>query len=144
MQPVLCSIQRDVAVYVAVHQGRQLTTALGFDLANRSCIEIVILELSRNLLAHAGGGTLVLEPLQRNGRQGIAVATRDTGPGIADIRLALRDGWSTTRTLGAGLPCVQRLMDGLVIESTVNVGTYVRAFKWNVPHNTGSYRKGIA
>ncbi|HEU4328336.1 MAG TPA: anti-sigma regulatory factor [Roseiflexaceae bacterium] len=133
MDAVLCAIRREVDVYVAIGRGRDLSTAIGFNDIDRTRIEIVILELTRNLLAHAGSGELILEPLREGDQVGLAVEVRDKGPGIPDIPLAMRDGYSTTRTLGAGLPGVRRLMDEFQIESTVGVGTRVRAVKWLNP-----------
>lgn len=130
MKAVTCTIRREVDVYVAIGRGREISSSLGFDDIDRTRIEIVILELARNLIVHAAGGTLLLEKIERDGRQGIVVEARDTGPGIPDIALAMRDGYSTAQTLGAGLPGVQRLMDDFHIESTVGVGTVVRAVKW--------------
>lgn len=135
--PISCPIRREVDVYVAVSRGRELATALGFTTINRTRIEIVILELTRNLLVHAGGGDLVLTWIHEQDRAGMMIETFDKGPGIADIALALRDGYSTARTLGAGLPGVQRLMDDLRIESTVGVGTHIRAVKWLPQHRYG-------
>ena len=130
MAAVICSINREVDVYVAIGRGREMATSLGFDDIDRTRIEIVILELTRNILAHAGKGELHLERLEEQGRRGMAVAALDKGPGIADIALAMRDGYSTAQTLGAGLPGVQRLMDEFTIESQVGAGTSVRAVKW--------------
>ncbi len=131
--PVICPIQREVDVYVAMSRARELATTIGFGPVDRTRIEIVILELTRNLLAHAGGGNLSLERLDDPVRgSGIAVEAVDSGPGIADIELALQDGYSTASTLGAGLPGVRRLMDEFEIESSVGVGTRVRAVKWLV------------
>lgn len=130
MQVVTCPIGREVDVYVAIGRGREMATALGFDEIDRTRIEIVILELTRNILAHAGRGELRIELVEDGERRGVAVEARDSGPGIADISLAMRDGFSTANTLGAGLPGVQRLMDAFEIESTVGVGTRVRAIKW--------------
>ncbi len=131
MQPhIACTIHREVDIYVAVGHGRSLTTTMGFDTIDRTRIEIAILELTRNLLAHAGGGVLMLQRVSEQGREGIVIESHDNGPGIADIELAMRDGYSTTRTLGAGLPGVKRLMDEFCIDSTVGVGTHVRAVKW--------------
>jgi len=130
---VNCSIKREVDVYLAMSRARELAQLLGFKPADRTRIEIVILELTRNLLAHAGGGSIrvvqVDDPIHG---VGIAVEAHDEGPGIPDIELALRDGFSTAHTLGAGLPGVRRLMDEFSIESTVSVGTNVRAVKWIV------------
>ena len=130
MLPVTCTIRREVDVYIAIGRGRELATALSFNEIDRTRIEIVILELTRNLLAHAGGGIITLAPVEENGRTGMLVGSNDEGPGIADIELALRDGYSTAQTLGAGLPGVRRLMDSFAIESTPGVGTQVRAIKW--------------
>jgi anti-sigma regulatory factor (Ser/Thr protein kinase) len=107
-----------------------MAASLGFDDIDRTRIEIVILELTRNLLAHAGRGELHLDILEENGRRGMVVMAQDHGPGIADIALAMRDGYSTAHTLGAGLPGVRRLMDDFTIESEIGAGTTVRAVKW--------------
>jgi anti-sigma regulatory factor (Ser/Thr protein kinase) len=130
MQPVTCLIRREVDVYVAIGRGREISAAIGFNDIDRTRIEIVILELTRNLIVHAGGGELQLELVERDGRRGIRVVANDKGPGIPDITLAMRDGYSTARTLGAGLPGVKRLMDEFEIESVVGSGTTVRATKW--------------
>ncbi len=130
MAVVACTIGREVDVYVAIGRGREMATSLGFDEIDRTRIEIVILELTRNILAHAGRGELRLELIEQAGRRGIAVEAQDSGGGIADIELALRDGYSTAQTLGAGLPGVRRLMDDFAIESQLGVGTKVRAVKW--------------
>lgn len=130
MDVVTCSIAREVDVYLAIGRGRDLATAIGFDEIDRTRIEIVILELTRNILVHAGSGELRLELIQVAGRRGMAVIARDSGPGIADTELALRDGFSTAQTLGTGLPGVRRLMDEFAIESRVGAGTTVRTVKW--------------
>jgi anti-sigma regulatory factor (Ser/Thr protein kinase) len=115
---------------MAIGQGRELAAAIGFDEIDRTRIEIVILELTRNILAHAGRGELRLELVESAARRGLAVEARDSGPGIADLDMAMRDGYSTANTLGAGLPGVRRLMDTFEIASEVGVGTRVRAIKW--------------
>lgn len=130
MQRMICSIQREVDVYVAIGRGRALSTAVGFDDIDRTRVEIVILELTRNILVHAGSGELLIEEVAAGQQHGLAIEARDHGPGIPDIELAMRDGYSTAHTLGAGLPGVKRLMDAFEISSTVGVGTTVRAIKW--------------
>jgi serine/threonine-protein kinase RsbT len=131
---VICTIKREVDVYVAMSRARELAAAVGCSPADRTRIEIVILELTRNLLVHAGGGTITLARRDDPERgAGVLVVAEDQGPGIPDIELALKDGYSTAHTLGAGLPGVRRLMDEFTIESQVGVGTTVRATKWAVP-----------
>lgn len=141
MQAVTCSIKREIDVYVAIGRGRELSAAIGFGDIDRTRIEIVILELARNLVVHAGGGTLIVAPIERDGRTGFVVESHDTGPGIPDIALAMRDGYSTARTLGAGLPGVQRLMDEFSITSVVGEGTHICATKW-LPRRTSTTREG--
>lgn len=120
-------------MYVAMIRARELASALGFSVVDRTRIEIVVLELSRNLLVHAQGGTLALNRVDDEAYGlGFAVEAHDSGPGIADIALALQDGYSTASTLGAGLPGVRRLMDEFSITSTPGVGTSVRTVKWLV------------
>jgi serine/threonine-protein kinase RsbT len=142
MEAITCSIGREVDVYVAIGRGRKMAGTIGFDDVDRTRIEIVILELTRNILVHAGCGELLLEPVEAGGRCGIAIEARDNGPGIPDITLAMRDGYSTAKTLGAGLPGVQRLMDSFEITSEVGVGTRARAVKWIDERRAKSRRGG--
>lgn len=142
MQVAVCPISREVDVYVAMRRARELADASGFDDVDRTKIDIAILELARNILAHAKAGEIQIELLDREGRPGIALEARDTGPGIADIELAMRDGYSTAHTLGAGLPGVHRLMDEFQIESTVGVGTRVRAVKWQARRRVAEQPRG--
>jgi serine/threonine-protein kinase RsbT len=130
MAMVTCPIGREVDVYVAIGRGRDMATSLGFGEIDRTRLEIVILELTRNILVHAGRGELLLDRVEQAGQPGMAVIAQDSGPGIADIELAMRDGYSTAQTLGAGLPGVLRLMDDFEIESRLGHGTRVRAVKW--------------
>lgn len=136
----VCSIAREIDVYIAMSRARDIAQRLGFDQINRTRIEIAVLELARNILAHAGKGTLTFDQVEADGQRGLAIEAHDEGPGIPNIELALRDGYSTAHTLGAGLPGVRRLMDTFAIESTVGVGTAVRAVKWL--HRTPERRGG--
>jgi serine/threonine-protein kinase RsbT len=72
---------------------------------------------------------------------GIAIEATDTGPGIANIDLAMQDGYSTAQTLGAGLPGVRRLTDKFHIESELGVGTRVYAVKWLRPPQRSIYER---
>lgn len=137
-QSLVCTIQQDVDIYVAIRHGRTMADALGFNPVDRTRIEIAILELTRNLLAHAGGGKVIFEMVSQPTRKGIAIEARDEGPGIPDVALAMKDGFSTKNTLGAGLPGVRRLMDEFTIDSIPGKGTRVRAIKW-VPQQDRGY-----
>ena len=127
---VVCSVSQEVDAYVAMSRARELAKRIGFSQIDRTRIEIAVLELARNILAHAHRGQVLIGLIQEGEQQGVLVEASDQGPGIADIALAMRDGFSTANTLGTGLPGVQRLMDVFEIKSTLGVGTYVRAIKW--------------
>ena len=130
MAGVICPIGREVDVYVAISRGREMATSLGFDDIDRTRIEIVILELTRNILAHAGTGELHLNILEEDGRRGMVVQAQDRGPGIADIDLAFTDGWTSGKGLGLGLSGARRLVDEFDLTTEVGRGTTVTVTKW--------------
>jgi serine/threonine-protein kinase RsbT len=123
-------IRADVDIISARQRGRALAVELGFNKAELALIATAISELARNILTYAGEGEIVLELEERNGRRGLVVIARDSGPGIVDTELALQDGYSTSRSLGIGLPGVRRLMDEFELSSTPGAGTTVTAKKW--------------
>ncbi|HEY0607470.1 MAG TPA: anti-sigma regulatory factor [Herpetosiphonaceae bacterium] len=128
------SISREADVYIAMGYGRNMASSLGFNDIERTKIEIMILELARNILRHANGaGDITVEIVEHEQRRGLLIIARDDGPGIPDIAQALQDGFSTAGTLGAGLPGVKRLADAFEIESALGSGTVVKAWKWHNP-----------
>ena len=124
------SIRSDQDILKAREQGRALGQRLGMSNTNLTVVATVISELTRNILLYAKRGELVLGLVERNGQQGLAVTARDRGPGIPDIESALRVGFSTSGSLGLGLPGVRRLMDDFDIVSSLGEGTTVTATKW--------------
>lgn len=130
MDVVLCPVKRESDIYLSLAHARQIARSIGLKLSDCARVEISVLELAHNILRHAGHGYLILRCDQQEHRHGIIIEAHDTGPGIVDIELALRDGYSTTNTMGAGLPGVRRLMDDFEIVSTVGQGTTVRTAKW--------------
>src|SRR6185369_13936058 len=93
-------------------------------------IATAISELSRNIVNYAKIGEITLKPIRQQDRIGISVVARDEGPGIPNVSRALQDGFSTSRSLGLGLPGVRRLMDAFELVSEVNRGTTVTVKKW--------------
>lgn len=124
-------IDSDRAIVEARQQGRQLALKLGFSPGSATLLATAISELARNILQYAGEGEIVMQMLDRGRDQGLMVLARDRGPGIADLSMAMEDGYSTAGRLGLGLPGVRRLMDEFQIESGVGTGTLVRVAKWN-------------
>ncbi|MEQ6916368.1 ATP-binding protein [Halomonas aquatica] len=117
-------------VQVTVDTAQAMLRKLPFTRPVRFQIATAASELARNLVVHAGGGLVRLCVLEHQGRQGFEITAEDQGPGIADIDLALRDGFSTANSLGLGLPGVQRMMDELHFDEGRAVGTRIVARRW--------------
>ena len=124
------AIQRDQDIVTARQKGRALAQRLGFSNSNLTLVATAISELARNILLYAKTGEMTLGILEDHGRDGLVVVARDSGPGIADIGRAMQVGYSTSGSLGLGLPGVKRLMDEFEIVSRAGRGTTVTATKW--------------
>ncbi len=124
------AINSDQDIVVARQKGRALATELGFASGDATLIATAISELARNIVSYARRGQITLRLVNGLNRQGIAIVASDDGPGIHDIRQALRDGFSTSGSLGMGLPGVRRLMDEFKITSKPGRGTIVAVKKW--------------
>jgi serine/threonine-protein kinase RsbT len=123
-------IDRDVDIVTARQIGRELATQIGFVGSDPTLIATAISEVARNIIEYSGRGEIRLEVIARGGRDGILVVASDDGPGIPDIDLAMRDGFSTGKSLGLGLPGARRLMDEFEILSEVGKGTTITMRKW--------------
>jgi len=130
-EDIQVNIQSDQDIVIARHKGRSLAAALNFSAGEATLIATAISELARNIVTYAKKGVIRLKVLNgESARRGIRVVARDEGPGIADVEQALRDGFSTSGSLGLGLPGVRRLVDEFQIESRRNQGTTVTVTKW--------------
>jgi serine/threonine-protein kinase RsbT len=129
-EEIRVAIKSDQDIVVARQKGRLMATELGFSMGDATLIATAISELARNIVSYARKGQITLKTVNGLNRQGIAVVASDEGPGILDIRQALRDGFSTSGSLGLGLPGVRRLMDEFEIASQPGRGTTVTVKKW--------------
>jgi serine/threonine-protein kinase RsbT len=120
--------ERDIVV--ARQKGRAMATDLGFSLGDATLIATAISELARNIISYAREGMIAMNVIYDSRRQGLLIVASDEGPGISDIPRALRDGFSTSGSLGIGLPGVRRLMDDFDIASEPGHGTIVTVTKW--------------
>jgi serine/threonine-protein kinase RsbT len=120
--------ERDIVV--ARQKGRALAANLGFSLGDSTLIATAISELARNIISYAGEGMIAMTVIYDSRREGLLIVASDEGPGISDIPRALRDGFSTSGSLGIGLPGVRRLMDEFAIESQPGHGTTITVTKW--------------
>ena len=123
-------INSDADIVVARQKGRELAVHLGFSPTDSTLIATAISELARNIVLYAKHGEIIVGAVQNASRHGIAVVARDKGPGIPNIEQAMQGGYSTSRSLGLGLPGVKRLMDQFEIVSTLGEGTTVTVRKW--------------
>src|SRR5215217_7878965 len=110
-------------------EARDLATRVGFDRHDAEAILLAVSELATNLVRYAPGGELVVSFVSEENRLGILIQSSDPGPGIVDVDLVLRDGYSTSGGLGSGLPGVRRLMDDFTIVTSPS-GTSIEAHKW--------------
>ena len=100
-------------------------------LVNQTKLLTAASELVRNMLRYAGGGRVLCEVVSESVLQtGIKLTFIDTGPGIPDIDQAMKDGYSTGKSLGIGLPGARRLVNVFLIKSQVGEGTSVTILKW--------------
>ena len=125
---VLVAAEHDVVL--ARQNARKLAASLGFGVADQALIATAVSEVARNIILYARRGEIRLSTVSGPNRQGIRIVAEDLGPGIADIELAMQDGYSTGGGLGLGLPGSRRLMDDFEIVSTVGVGTRITLTKW--------------
>jgi serine/threonine-protein kinase RsbT len=103
---------------------------LGFGLVDQTKLVTAASELARNTVNHGGGGTVRMEALSNGAHRGLQLTFRDHGPGIADVELALRDGYTSGSGLGLGLGGARRLANEFEIESRPGEGTRVRIIRW--------------
>jgi serine/threonine-protein kinase RsbT len=109
---------------------RAWAVEIGFSLVDQTKIVTAASELARNTLEYGGGGSVRFKRLQNGTRAGLGMDFIDQGPGIANIELALKDGYTTGTGLGLGLSGSRRLMNDFEIESTPGKGTRVSVARW--------------
>ena len=117
-------------ILAARQRGRELAQEAGFTGSDLTLIATAISELARNIVNYAVCGEIVLRRVDQHARRGITVIARDEGPGIANVKLAMQEGYSTSGGLGLGLPGVRRIMDEFQIETEPGRGTTVTVSKW--------------
>ena len=109
---------------------REWSIAAGFSLVDQTKMVTAASELARNALEYGGGGTVELEFLNDGRKRGLRLVFEDQGPGIADLELALRDGFTTGSGLGLGLGGAKRLVNQFEIDSAPGKGTRVAVTRW--------------
>ena len=109
---------------------RSCAVELGFSLVDQTKFVTAASELARNTVTHGGGGWAEIEVVDSGVRKGVRVVFEDRGPGIADVALALKDGYTTGSGLGLGLGGAKRLVNDFEIRSAAGAGTRVSIARW--------------
>ena len=125
-QPV--RVEQDVVL--ARQAVRKLAVECGLRLVDQTKLITAASELARNTVIYGGGGDMDWEVLEDGHRKGLRLVFRDQGPGIADMKLAMTDGWTSGNGLGLGLTGSKRLVDEFSLESSPGAGTRVSICKW--------------
>ena len=123
-------IQNSADIVAARQQGRALASIAGFSHSNLTIIATAISEVARNIVEYAKEGEVVITLIDDASKKGVEIVASDQGPGIPDVSTVMRDGFSTGKGLGIGLPGARRLMDEFAIASAVGTGTIVTMKKW--------------
>jgi serine/threonine-protein kinase RsbT len=123
-------VASDDDLVVARREGRILAEQLGFSTSEATLVATAISELARNIVSYARRGEIQVCLVHNGNKRGINIVARDEGPGILDINLAMREGYSTSGGFGIGLPGVRRIMDEFDIASDVGRGTTITITKW--------------
>jgi len=123
-------IDSDTDIATVRQNGRDLAEHYGLPATDLVGVATAISELARNIVRDAAHGEIILRLVDDYDKRGVEVLAADDGPGILDIALAMQDGFSTSWSLGLGLPAVRRLMDEFEMRSEFGKGTTVTARKW--------------
>ena len=123
-------IEKEQDVVPFRNRVREYAVKIGMSLVNQTKLITAASELVRNMLKYANGGTVLIEVISQGRDNGIRLTFQDQGPGIADITLAMKDGYSSGKSLGIGLPGAKRLVNEFDIKSKTGEGTTVSIIKW--------------
>ena len=109
---------------------RRKAQEIGLSLIDQTKLVTAASELARNTLIHGGGGQMTVEVVARDLRRGLRLAFKDEGPGIPDVQLAMKDGWTSGSGLGMGLSGAKRLVNDFDLSTKVGEGTCVTIARW--------------
>ncbi|WP_205504218.1 anti-sigma regulatory factor [Rufibacter psychrotolerans] len=123
-------IEKEQDVILFRNRIKELATRTGMSLVNQTKLMTAASELVRNMLRYAGGGVTLLEIVSRSSIPGVRLTFIDEGPGIKDVHQAMKDGFSTGKSLGLGLPGAKRLVNEFDIKSEPGKGTTVTIIRW--------------
>lgn len=123
-------VQKEQDVVLLRNRTREVALKIKMGLVNQTKLITAASELLRNMLRYGGGGECLVEIVTRGRDTGVRLTFSDKGPGIPDISAAMRDGFSTGKSLGLGLPGAKRLSNEFDLKSKSGEGTVVMIIKW--------------
>ena len=123
-------VSREQDVVPFRNRVKEYSIQIKMGLVNQTKLITAASELARNMLKYGKGGKTVIEIVSKGTENGIRLTFQDTGPGIADISQAMRDGFSTGKSLGLGLSGSKRLVNEFDIKSEPGTGTTITIIKW--------------
>jgi serine/threonine-protein kinase RsbT len=123
-------LRNEQDIVLARQMVRKLSQEATFSLVDQTKMVTAASELARNVLVYGGGGEMLWEVLRDGDKKGVRLSFVDHGPGIANMELAMMDGWTSGNGLGMGLSGAKRLVNEFDIESQVGVGTRVTITRW--------------
>ncbi|ACT92915.1 anti-sigma regulatory factor [Dyadobacter fermentans] len=126
----ILSVRQERDVVICRNRVKEVAAKLGMGIVNQTKLITAVSELARNMLIYGGGGNVLLQTVTRGREPGVQLIFEDKGPGIADIKKAMQDGFTTGKSMGMGLPGAKRLVSEFSIDSTVGKGTTVKIIKW--------------
>ena len=129
-KPETVPIKTSSDVVLARQKVRQWAMEMKFTLVDQTKLVTAASELARNALEHGKGGHMVIEKVTNSIKDGLKLVFEDTGPGIADIDTALRDGFTSGGGMGLGLGGSKRLVNDFHIESELGKGTRITVVRW--------------
>ncbi|MGA1871207.1 MAG: anti-sigma regulatory factor [bacterium] len=123
-------IKEEKDILIARQAAREAAQSVGFGIVDQTRLITAVSELTRNAYKYAGGGRMTLKKIEKDRKNGLMVTVIDWGPGIANIRRAMEDGYTTGDGFGNGLGGAKRLVDEFTIHSKVGKGTKIVIIKW--------------
>jgi serine/threonine-protein kinase RsbT len=130
MNTIVIKIMKESDIYFAQSEFLNVVSDVNFTSNNIFQIKTIISELAYNIIKYASKGFIKISKIEDRGKIGVLISATDKGPGIKNISNAMQDHYSSSGTLGLGLPGIKRMADSLKIESSKENGTQVIVKYW--------------
>ena len=118
-------VENETDIFFIQNELVKVIKPIGFGLVDEKKIKVIVSELAYNIIKYATRGFIRISQMEEQGKRGVVIKAIDKGPGIDDIDKALQDNYSTSGTLGLGLPGIKRMADELKVNSSIDKGTEV-------------------